>query len=121
MYYPKKYFQFTHPCNVMIDGITGSGKTVLVRRILKDFNQHFSNINKNFIKVLWCYGQWHSLIDIKLTDKIEAKFHEGLPEKTLIEEFKPDILVIDDLMKYMDKLEDFFTIIARHCNCTIFF
>ena len=121
MYYDKKYFQFFHPCNVMIDGVTGSGKTVLVRRIIKDFKEHFSNLDKTKITVLWCYGQWHSLIDIKISENIQSIFHEGLPSKLMIEEHKPDILIIDDLMKHMDKLEDFFTIIARHCNCSIFF
>ena len=121
MYYDKKYFQFFHPSNIMIDGVTGSGKTILVRRILKNFKIHFSNLQKNKIKVLWCYGQWHSLIDIKIGENVETIYKDGLPDKKIIKDFKPDILVIDDLMKYMDKLEDFFTIIARHCNCTVFF
>ena len=121
MYYEKKYFQFSHPCNVMLDGVTGSGKTILVRKILKNFNQHFTNLDKKTLKVLWCYGQWHSLIDLKIDENIETIYNEGIPERKIIEQFKPDILVIDDLMKFMDKLEDFFTIVARHCNCSIFF
>ena len=120
MIYDNKHCKFIHPCNVMIDGVTGSGKTILVRRILKNRQKLFHNLNKDVIDVLWCYGQFHELIDVSV-ENCNIKYVEGIPTREIIQEHKPDILVIDDLMSKMDKMEDLFTMIARHSKCSLFF
>lgn len=120
MIYENKFCKFIHPCNVMIDGVTGSGKTVFVRRILKNHEKLMHNVDKNVINVLWCYGQFHELIDVDI-ENCSIRYSEGIPSKELIIETKPDILIIDDLMSKMDKLEEMFTMIARHSKCSLYF
>ena len=124
MQFDRKHFQFKHPYNSLIVGMTGSGKTILVRRILKNFKELFYNLNKEEIKILWAYGQWHHLIDIPLNDHVIIRYIEGLPNDEIINEFKPDIIVIDDLMNEMNKdskFENIFIKKSHHLNISIFF
>lgn len=120
MIFENKFCKFVHPCNVLIDGVTGSGKTILVRRILKNHKILFHNTNKSELNVLWCYGQFHELIDVKI-DECLIIYHEGIPDIDLIAKSKPDVIIVDDLMNKMDKLEDLFTKISRHSKSSLFF
>ena len=53
----EKCVQFISPFSMIVAGPSGSGKSILVRRILK--NQYFLiTPKKEAINVLWVYGQW---------------------------------------------------------------
>ena len=119
-----KHFQFKHPCNTLVVGMTGSGKTQLVIRILKNFEKIFYNMNKRIINILWCYGQIHSLINFKFRNEVLIKYIHGLPNEDLLKKFKPDIVIIDDLMNEMNKdkaFENIFIKKSHHSNISTFF
>jgi len=120
----RKHTQFKHPSNILVVGMSGSGKTELIRRILKSYELQFYNLNKPRIKVLWSYGQWHSLIDIKLSENVDVIYEEGIPPMEHIEQIKPDIIVIDDLLFEMNKQKDFENIFIKkshHLNISVIF
>jgi len=118
-----KHVQFKHPSNTLVAGMSGSGKTQLMRRILKNHKLLFHNL-KDEISVIWAYGQWHSFIDIQISDAINILYHEGIPTIELIVKHKPDIIIIDDLMNEMNKdnsFENIFTKKSHHMNISVFF
>ena len=108
----------------MIVGQTGTGKTQYIRRIIKNFKSQFYNLNKEKINVLWAYGQFQLLLDIPISDNVNIKYINHLPDKKIIESFKPDILIIDDLMNQIHKdvnFEEIFTKLSHHLNFSVFF
>lgn len=119
-----KHCQIKHPANSLIVGMSGSGKTQLLRRILKNFKILFTNLNKDKITVLWGYGQIHSLIDIKINDDIKTIYIEGIPTEDMITETQPNVIVIDDLLHEMskdNKFENIFIKKSHHLNISVFF
>ena len=124
MIYDLENCQFKHPSNTLVVGMTGSGKTQLMFRIIKNFRLLFSNLNKNELKVLWCYGQWNNLIGLQLNQNIKINYNEGIPNDELIENFKPDCIIIDDLLNEMNSKRDFENIFIKkshHLNISVFF
>ena len=119
-----KHCQFKHPSNTLMVGMTGSGKTQLMIRILKNFDRLFYNLNKSKIKVLWCYGQWNSLIGLDIYEKVSIKYIEGLPNENILLSNKPDIVIIDDLLNEMNKdkgFENIFIKKSHHMNISVLF
>ena len=90
-------FKFRHPFTCMLSGPSGSGKTFLVRRILKHYRL-LTNIQSNTLRVLWAYGQWQPLYTEKISDNVLVNYVSGLPSEDEIKEYKPQIIIIDDLM-----------------------
>ena len=118
-----KHVQFKHPCNCLIVGMTGSGKTVLTRELLRHHNILW-NTSKQNINILWTYGQWHNLIDVDISENSTVKYVSGLPTETEIENFKPDIVVVDDLLNEMTKdstFENLFIKKSHHLNISVIF
>ena len=121
----RKHMQFKHPFTCMVAGPTSSGKTVLVRRIIKDYDKtfYFRNECPSPLKVLWAYGQWQSLYEEKL-DKCEIQYIDGLPSESDVKKFMPNLIVIDDLMSELSsdkKLTNLFTKGSHHLNISILF
>lgn len=119
----RKHLQFKHPCNVLATGPSGSGKTHLIRKIISDRNLFF-NLDKKKIKVLWAYGQWQPLLDVKISKNVEVKYIDYIPNENDFRKFKPDILIIDDFMYEMQKCKEFETLFIKkshHLNISIFF
>ena len=114
--------QFKHPFTAMVAGPTGSGKTVLVRRILNQFKHLISGVPDK-IKVIWAYGAWQDLYSVKLNN-VEIIYLEGLPSEQEINEIQPHIVVLDDLMNELannKKLGNLFTKGSHHKGLSIFF
>jgi GTPase SAR1 family protein len=117
-----KHFQFKHPFTCLVSGPTGSGKTILVRRILKNFKTLIHNLNEPIIKVIWSYGQWQPLINIPISDNVIIKYVNAIPSDNLINEFKPNIIVFDDMMNEIDKkMENYFIKKGHHLNISVLF
>lgn len=116
-----KHLLFKHPFTTMLAGPSGSGKTFLVRDILKHHKTLMYNMS-NF-KVLWSYGQWQSLYTEKV-EGVSISYVEGLPDQQAIEERKPSLIVIDDLMTELandKKMTNLFTKGSHHMNISVIF
>ena len=119
----RKHLCFKHPFTCTIAGPTSTGKTVLMRNILKnnDKTVYFKNSHPNPLKVLWSYGQWQDLYTQKINN-CEIEYIDGLPSQYEIENFKPHLIVIDDLMSELSKnvkLINLFTKGSHHLNISV--
>jgi hypothetical protein len=115
------HMKFKHPFTALVAGPTGSGKTVLVRRFLKNHSTLFHNIQN--VKVLWCYGIWQKLYEEKIKG-VYITYIAGLPSEADIMNGKPNVLVIDDLMADIGndtKVLNLFTKGSHHYGISVFF
>ena len=115
-----EFIQFIHPFTCMVSGPTSSGKTVLVRDILKNYKL-LTNIKANTLNVLWCYGQWQPLYNIPISN-VKIDYISGLPFED--EMSGHHIIVIDDLMTELGnskKLSELFTKGSHHNNISVIF
>ena len=113
-------YKFRHPFTCMVSGPTGSGKTFLVRDILKHY-KHLIDIDVPKLKVLWAYGQWQSLYTQPI-DNVKVDYVDGLPTEDEISGH--DIVIIDDLMTELGnnlKLSAIFTKGSHHKNISVIF
>ena len=96
----KEDIQFKHPFNSLFSGPSQSGKTTVLRKILENHKETICGINKNIIKVVWCYGKWQKYYDQSLTG-VEFKYINDMPNEEDVKGY--DIIVLDDLMHRIDK------------------
>ena len=118
----KKHLKFKHPFTCIVAGPTSSGKTILIRRILKH-HKLLINIADESIRVMWCYGQWQDLYNELIPDN-EIRYFPGLPSESEINDLKPQIIVIDDLMTELGNnknLSNLFTKGSHHLNISVIF
>ena len=104
-----------HPFTCIIAGPTCSGKTFLVRSILKQ-----QAIQPEPKRVLWLYAE-----DQPLYKDLNAEFIRGIPDD-LEKKFngKPTLVVIDDLMTALhsdQRLTRMFTVGSHHRNLSVIF
>jgi molybdopterin-guanine dinucleotide biosynthesis protein len=109
----------------MAAGPTSSGKTVLIRRILKHHKSiiYFKGMSIEKLKVLWAYGQWQNQYDEEIPN-VEMRYVEGLPSEEEILSDKPHIIIIDDLMSELGsdkKLTNLFTKGSHHNDISVIF
>ena len=115
--------KFKHPTTVLISGTTQSGKTVLTLRIINDWQFLFST-EKNKFNVLWFYAQHQNQYQPVENQNLSLKFIKGKPDLNIIEEFKTDVVILDDLMDHLKNdqlLSDFFTQFCHHKGISVFF
>lgn len=113
-------FQFKIPFTCIVAGMTSSGKTILVRQFLNNW-KNLININENILKVLWCYGQMQELYN-KNIENVEIIYNKGLPSLEYIQEIKPNLIVLDDLMDNItNEIKDLFTKTSHHLNISVIF
>ncbi|KAI1287863.1 hypothetical protein HDE_09790 [Halotydeus destructor] len=106
----------------MVAGQTGSGKTVFVRKFLESFNQ-LTTLKQYPARVLWCYGQWQSGYFDPIQN-VHVKYVEGLASPETISEFRPDFIVVDDLMQELagnPELSKLFTKGSHHQGFSVIF
>ena len=111
-----------HPFTCLVAGPTGSGKTVLVRRILKENRKLISNLESRSPRVLWCYGISQELYHHKIPG-CTIEYNEGISEEIILEK-RPDILIIDDLMQEKSSdssLANIFTRGSHHLGMSVIF
>lgn len=129
---PSKYYKIQHPSNILISGVSGSGKSFLVRNILKHYKTVFVGFaDVPVLKVIWCYGIWQDLYEVPISDNVTISYYNGFPiEKTQTTEFENmidsgcHIIVLDDLMENISNsnyLSRLFSQISHHKKITIMF
>src|SRR5882672_4842945 len=121
-------FKFKHPFTAMVAGPTGSGKTILIRRILKNYKILLANLrpeaSSHGLRVLWCYGVWQSLYDVPIAEDVIVTYNEGFPDYQALNtpQLKPDVIVVDDLMSGMKNntdMADLFTKGSHHHGISV--
>ena len=115
--------KFKHPCTILLAGPTGSGKTILVRKILQDHTSLFDNIKTKTLKVTWCYGQWQPAYSTPVRN-VEIDYVDELIDQTYLQKNRPQLVVIDDLMTELggDKvLANLFTKGSHHLSVSVIF
>jgi hypothetical protein len=110
---------FRHPFNMIVSGASGSGKTMLVARLLENYQ---SMIDTHIAHIMYCYGVFDD--QIFAFEKRGIEIYHGLPSENEIKErHKPMLIIYDDLMidaksEYLDML---FTRGSHHWNMSIIF
>lgn len=126
--YSIENFQFKHPFTCMVAGPTGSGKTHLVRDMLRYYDYIFTRLNKNKINVLWLHGQYQNLYSVPVAPQVNIIYvdvlQKGFPSMNDIQGKNIDLIVIDDLMNEMGKdvrVSNLFTKGSHHMNISVIF
>ena len=109
-----------HPSSVIIAAPSGSGKTVLVERLLRE-KKVFESPPK---KIVYAYDRWQPRFERMQRDGMV--FFQGIPDPTHLATWFPQggVLVLDDLMEEggQDKrVLDLFTKDSHHRNITVLF
>ena len=107
------------PFNMMVSGPTQSGKTTLVKKLMR-FAPDM--IDRPPRKIVYCYGsEWQDTFDT-MHDVVDD-FIEGIPERETSDLFpphaRPGLIVLDDLMndvKDSDRVVKLFTKGTHHCD-----
>ena len=116
-------FKFKHPFTCIVSGTTSSGKTFFTRNLLSGWKYLIDIKSKKKIKVLWFHGQKQFIHDEPIPN-VEIVYHENLPNQESIENFQPDLIVIDDLMGNStndDNVKELFIKGSHHKNISIIY
>lgn len=118
----KDILKMQAPFTAMISGPTGSGKSYLVRDILKHY-KILTTIDDVPLRVSYCYGQWQELFKIKVGG-VDIRYNDGLIGESEIKQIKPHVIIIDDLMGELSANKDMsslFTKGSHHLNVSVIF
>lgn len=121
-----KFLKFRHPFTCLVSGPTGSGKTILVRRLLKNYKNtfHFENsATFSQLNVLWLYGQFQELYGQPVPN-VNITYSEYLPELDELKSSNIHLVVVDDLMEEFgknNKASYLFTRGSHHLNLSVIF
>ena len=111
--------KLSHPFTMIAAGPTGSGKTYLIRDILRYHLYTIKGINESTIKVCWAFGIWQKIYEFP-SENVLFKYVEGIPTEDDVEGF--DIIVLDDLMSEIKNSKfviDLFTKGSHHKNLSV--
>jgi hypothetical protein len=108
------------PTTMAVLGPTQSGKTTFVSRLIEHADKMFVPPP---VKIYYAYGAWQSLFE---TMKDKVTFHEGVPSKSLMDEWSADgdpiLVVMDDLMDQIVSNREvlhYVTVMSHHRNITL--
>ena len=112
---------FKHPFSMVVSEPSGSGKLVWTKKILLS-----SLIQPSPERIIWCFGQWHSLYDNIRKRIPRIEFVNGIPnhlnDQHYIDVSKRNVPVFDDLMteaKCDQRIADLFTKGSHHRNISV--
>lgn len=111
---------FIHPFNCIISGPTMSGKTFLLKEILKNKDVL---IKPSPNKIIYCYKEWQSIYDNFKIDVPGIIFVDGLVRYDEIDMSFNNLIIFDDLMNEAIQSKDImniFTIGSHHKNTSTF-
>ena len=117
--------QLNSPSCSVVFGSTGSGKSVLVRRILAHCNDLY---NKPVKKILYAYTAYQPMFDEKEKELGNITFHKGPPSEQYIDDFVSEgghnIIVLDDMQSIVTasrEMEHLFTVSSHHKCISVLF
>ena len=111
--------KFHHPFTCVVAGMTSSGKTVFVRRLIKNFNILVKNIDAKQVTCLWCFKESSSIVT-ETMDNIKIINFCGIPTNEDIAKYKPNLIIVDDLMDDItEDVRNLFTRGSHHQNISI--
>lgn len=123
MNFDGEHTQLKHPFTALVAGPTSSGKTYLVRRILKNHQQLIKGTSGECLRVIWAYGQYQDLYR-QPVENCNIHYVDGLPDSSMIEQIGAELIVIDDLMSELannTKLSSLFTKGSHHRSISVIF
>lgn len=104
-----------HPFSSIVAGPSGSGKSVFVVHFIENLE---AMCDTKFDNIYWHYSEW--LPEVKNNKNIV--FKEGVPNINEINTNKPNLVIIDDLMRESDgRVVDLFTRGCHHRNLSVFY
>lgn len=107
--------KWLHPFSAIIAGPSGSGKSVFVIKFIEHL-KYMCNIT--FESIYWHYSEWLP----EVNNKMNIIYKEGLPNINEIDTSKPNLIIVDDLMKETDgRIVDLFTRGCHHRNLSVFY
>ena len=108
---------FRAPCNLMVAGVSSSGKTTLVHKILKHKDVMYT---RPVSKVMYCMSVDQPLYNEMRKDVPGLTFHRGVPTEEDLDAFtdgsKHCLLVLDDLMEQVVRSVDAQSIFIKHSH-----
>ena len=108
--------QLKHPFNMIVSGITQSGKTEFTCNLLLNSDRL---IDKNFDYIIWLYGEKTNKIkDLKNIFKNKFTSYEGIPSN-LNDLIKPHLngcMILDDLMTEVANNKEITNLFTRKCS-----
>jgi hypothetical protein len=123
-----QHLKFKVPFTEIVVAPTGAGKTVLMRRCIKNWRElfHFkdSGDRPEKLRVLWMYGVWQDLYNEPISSDTNIIYLKGFHPIEEIIKYKPHLLIIDDLMNQIgnDKgMADLFTRESHHRGISVVF
>ena len=115
-------FVLPTPTTILIAGPTGSGKTEMVSRMLRDSSGYFS---EDIHEIRYHYGAWQERFASMRQEDPRYVFVPEVPTMAdLPDGSKHTVIVIDDLMEEVSKsttTTDIFTKYSHHRNITVIF
>ena len=115
--------QFKTPANFFVSGKSQSGKSFLVRCMLRHLEELFSPIPS---KIIYCYGIYQKEFDELARDLPNIELIEGFPNNLyeLIEGHDSSLIVLDDLMSQCSndqRVSDLFTRGSHHHGISVLY
>lgn len=112
--------RWKHPFTSMLCGPTGCGKTVFVKKFLKDLDRM---CDTKIERVIVYYAEWQPSYKDLGGKKVE--FHEGLPQTSdWSNDPRPKLVIIDDLMRESSStgsIVDIFSKASHHHSLSVIF
>ena len=118
-------FQLLHPFTALVAGMTGSGKTVWVQKLLEHANEMISPPPQ---RIIWCYSQWQPAYEQMQHSVTGIEFVKGIPadleEDGYLNEAVSNLIVVDDQMSETSsdkRVLNLFTKGSHHRNLSVIF
>ena len=107
------YLPWAHPFTCVIPGPTGSGKTMFVRRFVKNIRDMMMPVPD---RITWSYDVYQTIYGT-ITG---VDFVQGLPDLDMLDPSERHLIIIDDQMDDVDqKVSDLFTKYSHHKNLSV--
>lgn len=106
--------RWKHPFSAIVAGPSGCGKSHFVMRFIDNIKEM---CDAQFDNIYWHYSEWQPAYNVN-----NVIFKEGIPNMDEFNGSKPNLIIIDDLMRESDgRVVDLFTKGCHHRNISVFF